>query len=152
LVDETDVTMSETHVTKGCFGCGTENAAGLGLRPRKDGGWVRADFTPRPHHHGMSRVVHGGIVASALDEILTCAASVELGEMAATVALEVEFLAPMPLRGQYEVRARYTGPTDRLHGAEGEVADAAGKVLARARGRFVALTADRVKKFVDKVS
>jgi len=138
----------ETHVTRHCFACGTENAAGLGLAPRTDGEWIRATFTPRAHHRGMSNVVHGGIVAAALDEVLGCAISVRERSLGATVGLEVEFLAPLLVTGTYEVRARATGKAERIHTAEGEIVDASGRVLARGRGRFVTLTPDRFKEFV----
>ena len=73
----------------------------------------------------MSKVVHGCIVASALDEVLTCAASVQASQLSATVGLEVEFLASLAVGGSYEEPAQGTY----LDGEDG--------VGARSRARAV---------------
>jgi uncharacterized protein (TIGR00369 family) len=137
-----------THTTPGCFGCGEDNPAGLGLRPYHDGEWIAADFEPKPHHRGMSKVVHGGIIGSALDEVVTCAASIAAGALTATVSLQLEFLAPMLLGQRYHVRARPTGIASGRHLAEGEILDGAGQCVARARGQFVALSPERAARFL----
>jgi hypothetical protein len=57
-----------THTTKGCFGCGVENEVGLDLRPYHDGDGFAAEFRPKAHHRGFSKVVHGGIIAAGRHE------------------------------------------------------------------------------------
>jgi acyl-coenzyme A thioesterase PaaI-like protein len=53
-----------------CFVCGLENPVGLRLRIyRTDLGDVEASFTAPEHFQGYPGVLHGGIVASLLDEI-----------------------------------------------------------------------------------
>jgi uncharacterized protein (TIGR00369 family) len=137
-----------THTSPGCYGCGADNDAGLQLRPYHDGEWIAADYEAVPRHRGFSRVVHGGVIAALLDEIVTCAASIAMNELAATVKIEVEFLSPMLLGGKYVIRAHHLGPDGKTHLAEGEIVDDAGKTIARARGRFIVLSADRAKKFL----
>jgi uncharacterized protein (TIGR00369 family) len=135
-----------THVTRGCFACGTENTAGLGLRPRKLAGAIVAEFTPRPHHRGLAGIVHGGIVACALDEVITCAASVAMGALAATTALEVAFRAPLRIGKSYQVCARYLGREGALHVAEGEIVDERGQTVATGRGSFAELTPEKLSR------
>lgn len=138
------------HITKGCFGCGTENHAGLGLKPYHDGDGLTAEYTPRPHHRGFTAVVHGGIIASVLDEVITSAAAVKTDALMATVAMEVQFLSPMKLEGAYVVKGRYTGEKEKFHTAEGEITDAEGRLIARGRGRFIPLTPGRAEKFLSR--
>ena len=138
-----------THTSPGCYGCGEDNPEGLQLRPYHDGEWIAADYEAQPRHRGFSRVVHGGVIAALLDEIVTCAASIAMNQLAATVKIEVEFLTPMMLGKKYVIRARHLGPDGKTHLAEGELVDEEGRTIARARGRFIALDKERAKKFLN---
>ncbi len=52
-----------------CFVCGAENPVGLHLKFYETGlGEVTVDFTAPEHYQGYPGVLHGGIVASILDE------------------------------------------------------------------------------------
>jgi acyl-coenzyme A thioesterase PaaI-like protein len=52
-----------------CFVCGVENPVGLHLKFYETGpGEVTVDFTAPEHYQGYPGVLHGGIVASILDE------------------------------------------------------------------------------------
>jgi uncharacterized protein (TIGR00369 family) len=137
-----------THTSGGCFGCGENNPAGLQLRPYHDGDWIAADFEAQTRHRGFSRVVHGGVIAALLDELITCAASVAMNQLAATVKIEVEFLAPMLIDRKYVIRAHHLGPEGKMHLAEGVILDEKGNTIARARGRFVEVSAERAKSFL----
>ncbi len=53
-----------------CFVCGLDNPLGLRLGFRMDGDVCRAEFTPGPFHCGYENLVHGGIVFSALDDVM----------------------------------------------------------------------------------
>ena len=63
--------------TYSCFVCGESNAAGLKLRFETDGRIVRTRFHPRPEHAGFKGVVHGGIIATVLDEVMVWACAVQ---------------------------------------------------------------------------
>lgn len=53
-----------------CFVCGPDNPLGLRLSFRMDGDVCRAEFTPGPFHCGYENLVHGGMVYSALDDVM----------------------------------------------------------------------------------
>jgi acyl-coenzyme A thioesterase PaaI-like protein len=53
-----------------CFGCGQENAHGLGItvhRVPKDLNRILGKFTPRDHMIGFPGLTHGGVIYTALD-------------------------------------------------------------------------------------
>ena len=54
----------------GCFVCGPSNPIGLHLVFHLDGEVCRAEFTPNEHHVGYGGVLHGGILFSALDDVM----------------------------------------------------------------------------------
>ena len=53
-----------------CFGCGQENPIGLRLSFDHDGDALVARFVPGEDHQGWPGIVHGGIIATLLYEVL----------------------------------------------------------------------------------
>ena len=53
-----------------CFVCGPENPIGLQLNFRMDGSICRSTFTPGSNHCGYDGVTHGGLIFSALDDVM----------------------------------------------------------------------------------
>lgn len=54
-----------------CFACGPDNPIGLKIRFRLDAdGSCRGRFTPTEQHVGYNNTVHGGILFSALDDVM----------------------------------------------------------------------------------
>jgi len=56
-----------------CFGCGRNNPFGLKLNFEWDGKTARTEFTPTRFYQGWPGIVHGGIIASILDEAMSYA-------------------------------------------------------------------------------
>ena len=53
-----------------CFVCGPGNPIGLKLDFRLEDDVCLSEFTPGPDHCGYDNVTHGGIVFSALDDVM----------------------------------------------------------------------------------
>jgi len=53
-----------------CFACGQENPIGLRIRFAAEDGVCTGRFTPGDNHVGWGDTVHGGIVFSALDDVM----------------------------------------------------------------------------------
>ncbi len=53
-----------------CFACGPDNPIGLQIRFQLAGGKCTGEFTPEETHVGYSNTVHGGIIYSALDDVM----------------------------------------------------------------------------------
>ncbi len=53
-----------------CFVCGPQNPVGLQLKFRLEDDVCRSEFTPGEDHCGYDGVTHGGIVFSALDDVM----------------------------------------------------------------------------------
>ncbi len=88
-----------------CFACGRDNPIGLRLDGfRSEGEEVVVAFTPRPDYGGFHGVLHGGIVATALDEIMAWAAMLRCGVFVYTGTMDVRFRSPAPVDATYEMR------------------------------------------------
>ena len=53
-----------------CFGCGQQNPIGLRLSFANDGDALVTRFVPGEDHQGWPGIVHGGIIATLLYEVL----------------------------------------------------------------------------------
>ncbi len=53
-----------------CFACGQDNPIGLRIDYQLQGEECTGRFTPGPNHVGFNDTVHGGIIYSALDDVM----------------------------------------------------------------------------------
>ncbi len=119
-----------------CFACGRENPIGLRLRFRAVGEGIRAEFTPGPQYQGYAGVLHGGIVAAALDDAMANLFHMR-GEETLTARLEVRYRREAPIGTPLIVSARVIGDRGKLFTAEASLALPDGTRLADARGTLV---------------
>lgn len=119
-----------------CFACGRDNPIGLRLRFTEEREGIRAEFTPGPQYQGYEGVVHGGVVAAALDDAMANLAHLR-GQEALTAKLEVRFRQEAPVGQRLIVAARIIGEHGRLFNAEATLALPDGTRLADARGTFI---------------
>lgn len=95
-----------------CFACGRANPIGLGLDGFElVGDEVQVSFSPRPSHAGFADVLHGGIVATVLDEVLAWAGILIEGVLTVTGTLDIRFRRPAPPAGTYRLGGRVVSRT-----------------------------------------
>lgn len=92
--------------TKSCFVCGESNAAGLGLVFHTDGTVVASEYVAKPEHCGFKGVLHGGISATLLDEIMVWAAAVGTGKFGFCAELNIRYLRPIASGQRVVLEAR----------------------------------------------
>src|SRR5262245_53561170 len=81
-----------------CFACGDDNRIGLHMDDiRREGEEVHATLRPRPEYQSYPGLLHGGISATALDEVMGYAAILIAGMWAATATMQVRYRAQVPL-------------------------------------------------------
>jgi uncharacterized protein (TIGR00369 family) len=125
--------------------CGAHNPHGLRLRFRREGDEVLADFTPQPHHAGFRGIVHGGIISTALDEVMFWAAAAHKGKFCLAAELNVRFLKKVSVGQKLIVAARFGSDRGRLWEPSAELRDEQGTVYARATCKQVPLSLDQMK-------
>ena len=125
-----------------CFGCGPSNTSGLNLEFRVTGaGVVECQYTVPAHLCGRPTVVHGGIQATLLDEVMGKAVQIGLpselgGRRCVTASLALRYRKPAAIgqlltaRGEF---LRIEGPNVFVGGT---LFDNAGGVLTTAEARW----------------
>lgn len=124
--------------TKSCFVCGEHNARGFHLRSRLEDGRIVAEYTTRPHDVGYKHLVHGGILMTLLDELMTWAAILETGRVCVAAEMTSRLREPVAVGHRIRVEAWVAKNARRLILAEARALDAGtGAVLNEAAGKYI---------------
>jgi acyl-coenzyme A thioesterase PaaI-like protein len=153
--------MIEPSDTNPCFGCGGANPHGMHLAFDRDDARQRVTgrFRIGPDFQGGGGFLHGGIIATVLDEVMSKVSGFS-GVRAVTAELTVEFLKPIHVDQEILVEGFLARRDGRRRGRpgrrlvepgvslyhEGEIRSATGALLARGRGRFVVVDPERYRE------
>lgn len=147
-IPSTAIHSTIDEIENHCFGCGTDNAQGLQvtfvLGTAPDGSpTATGTATLTRTHQGAPGFVHGGIIATLMDEVMS-KLNRPLGALAMTRHMEVDYLRPAPLGQPLTLTGRHLRRDARKLFHLAELTDAEGKVLATAKGLFIALDPEAV--------
>ncbi|MGC2209917.1 MAG: PaaI family thioesterase [Candidatus Korobacteraceae bacterium] len=128
-----------------CFGCGAANPGGLQLKfvLSPGGRSYVCEFALSAQFGGPPGHAHGGIVATILDEAMSKANKLK-GKVALTRRLEVDYLRPVPLDQPLVAEGRISRVRGRAIYNSAELRNADGVVLARSRGKFLTIDAEKM--------
>jgi len=96
-------------------------------------------FRLGPEFQGGGGFIHGGIIATVLDEVMSKATRFSVAERAVTAELRVEYLKPIRVDEELCVEGFLTRREGRQLYHEGEIRNQAGVLLACGQGRFVVI-------------
>ncbi len=131
-----------------CFVCGVENKHGLHLRfYENEEGDVIVETTVSDHFQGYPGVVHGGIVASLVDEAL---GRVHMGpadnpRFMFTAKLTVQYRKPIPTEKPIRIVAHGIKKKRRSATSKAEIFGPDGELLAEADAVLVNVPEDTVQ-------
>ncbi len=148
MADETTPTPAHEHADwlndttdfQRCFVCGQKNPFGLQLHFRNEGPHIVADFTGTEAFQGFPGVVHGGVLASILDEAMGRVSVLE-HRWVMTARLELRYRAPAKIGVPLRVFAEATDSRSRMIRVKGWIAyaDAPAAIVCEAEGTFLPL-------------
>jgi uncharacterized protein (TIGR00369 family) len=120
--------------SRNCFACGLENPFGLGLQFYELGSdRLESHFTVPVHFEGYPGIVHGGIIASMLDEMVSRAAMIgQHNRFMMTAKLEIRYRKPVPTGVPLHLEAHLTRPAGRVATATAQIVLPDGSVGASA--------------------
>ncbi|MGA9672456.1 MAG: PaaI family thioesterase [Terracidiphilus sp.] len=120
-----------------CFGCGQANPIGLHLEflLADDNSVVCLAAVPDTFE-GPVGYVHGGIIATLLDETMSKSVRVH-GVRAMTRQMEIDYLRPIPSTAPIRLEGRVVRSEGRKHWTEAKILNAEGTTLAQGKGLFI---------------
>jgi uncharacterized protein (TIGR00369 family) len=119
--------MSECHIKQpsanNCFVCGRHNEAGLHMHFYDDDhDTVCSEHTIDKRYEGYPGIVHGGILASILDEAVGRVAMVgDHHHFMMTVNMKVQYRLPIPVNTEIKVIAKAIRMKGRIGKAHGQI-------------------------------
>jgi uncharacterized protein (TIGR00369 family) len=119
-----------------CFACGDKNPIGMRLHIELGEGTASTTWTAGEDYVGWEDKVHGGLLATLLDEVMAWAPS-SYDSWAVTAEMNIRFRSPanpgetLSAKGWVDQRRR------RIYHVRGEVRGQDGRLVADARGRFL---------------
>lgn len=128
-----------------CFACGTANPIGLNLEFYRSGDFVCSDVVLGKYHEGWENMAHGGIISTLLDEVMSWTILYFKRIFFVTRKMELKYVKPVLIGIPLTVRGRLV--SEKREGfvqVQAEIRDEGGKILCKAVGEFVALSAERL--------
>lgn len=143
--------MLQLPHTSGCLVCGRDNPHGLKLDLHVDAetSSVRVHFTPRPEHIGFEGVVHGGVIATVLDEAMVWSATWAARRFCVCAELTTRFVREAAVGRVIVVDTKIESNRSRLVTTAAIVRDAqTGEVVATGSAKYVPVPHERNRAFV----
>jgi uncharacterized protein (TIGR00369 family) len=129
--------MKDFNDDQHCFVCGKENPSGLKIEFRENpqNKEVEAAVVFPPHMQGWQNTVHGGLLATVLDETMIKAAAAA-GNKCVTAEITVKYKKPAFTETTYRVHGKMLETRGRIIMAESHICDATGQIYAQAAGKL----------------
>jgi uncharacterized protein (TIGR00369 family) len=122
-----------------CFACGDTNPIGMRLHIELGEGTASTTWTPGPDFVGWEDKVHGGLLATLLDEVMAWAPS-SYDSWAVTAEMNIRFRSPANPGESLSAKAWVDQRRRRIYHVRGEIHGADGRLVAQAEGRFLGAT------------
>ncbi|GHV45126.1 phenylacetic acid degradation protein [Synergistales bacterium] len=136
--------MKKLTGSKECFVCGQHDSnprsLGLSLFWDEENKEVNIPFCPDDTWCGYSGVVHGGIIASVLDDAMGWAAKQTIGDWSVTADFHIRYRKPTLIGGEYVIKGRVEEVTGRKTKTTAVLLDGSGNVLADSDAVYVRKT------------
>lgn len=130
-----------------CFACGTANPIGLDLHFYRSGDRICTDITLGRYHVGWQNMVHGGIISTLLDEVMSWTIIYNKRVFFVTRKMEIKYIRPVPINVLLTVKGSINGGMRKpFIGAKAEIYDEQGSVLSRGSARFAALSKEELSQ------
>lgn len=122
---------------RNCFVCGKKNAAGLQLEfcENRQSGEIEAQVVFPARLQGWQDTVHGGLLATVLDETMIKAAAAA-GIKCVTAEITVKYKKPAATGMTCLAYGKVLETRGRIVTAESRICNASGQIIAQATGKL----------------
>jgi uncharacterized protein (TIGR00369 family) len=129
--------MKDFNDDQHCFVCGKNNSAGLKIefRGNEQSGESEAEVVFPAHLQGWQGTVHGGLLATVLDEIMIKAAAAA-NSKCVTAEINVKYKKPAFTGTTYHVYGKMLAARGKIVTAESRICDVTGQIYAQATGKL----------------
>jgi acyl-coenzyme A thioesterase PaaI-like protein len=142
--------LLELPHTRGCVVCDRDNPHGLrlSLRVNSETSIVTVEFTPQAANIGFDGIVHGGVLATILDEAMVWAAIWAGRRFCLCGELTTRFRRPAEIGRRTTVEAKVEFRNPRLIQTVATLQDDSKQLLATASGKYLPVSPDEHATFL----
>ena len=129
-----------------CIICGMDNTLGVQAQfYNMEDGSVGGLFTYRPEHQSYPGRVHGGMLATMIDELAGRVLWVDRPDcIAVTMDINVRYHKPAPYGEPLKGRGFYTKKLSRAYSAKCVIMDMNNNILAEGEAKYLIMPADKI--------
>lgn len=138
--------VSKQNNSHMCLICGMNNSAGVrGQFYNMEDGSVGGLFTFREEHQSYPGRVHGGMLATMIDELAGRVLWVDCPDkIAVTMDINVKYRKPVPYNTPLKGRGMYTERLSRAYSAKCYIMDMDNNILAEGVAKYLILPVEKV--------
>ena len=138
--------VSKQNNSHMCLICGMDNSAGVrGQFYNMEDGSVGGLFTFREEHQSYPGRVHGGMLATMIDELAGRVLWVDCPDkIAVTMDINVKYRKPVPYNTPLKGRGMYTERLSRAYSAKCYIMDMDTNILAEGIAKYLILPVEKV--------
>ncbi len=135
------------NIDKECFACGQENEMGLKMKFQTNGETLKSELIVPSHLRGWSDLVHGGILSTIIDEMMSWSAIYLEKKFILTKNMKVNFLKPVRIGEKIVAQGFIKEQLNERQAVMGaEILDESGEVCVSGEGKFVLFTQEQFSK------
>ena len=132
----------------GCFVCGQRNPIGFKLKFYiEDDKRVVSECTPSEEYCGFSKVFHGGLQSTLLDDLTIWTLIGLRKRLGATLTLKIDYLKPLYIGEAIFLKGEIVSEEDNIAYVRGELINKRGDVCTRAESKILLISKNHFKKF-----
>jgi len=144
---ETGIKQLPNRDNHQCFGCGPANPSGLRMKFFTDDTSVFSWLQVPDHLIGWDNLVHGGVLSTILDEIMSWSAIYLLKKLILTKSMTVDFIKPVYVGAELKVEGNvFEKQSDRETVMQGRIYNKEGILCAKSKGIYVLFEPKVAKK------
>ena len=130
-----------------CFGCSPQNPIGLHMEFFEDDDNIISFWRPQEHYQGWVGTMHGGILATLIDETAGWVVTRKLQTAGMTSRLDIRYKHPMMTTDtQLTIRAHITEQKRNIVFISASIEDGKGQVCVEADVVYYAMDAEHAKE------
>lgn len=136
-----------------CFFCGPLNHAGLKLtfqETETEPNELVCLWNPPATYKSFGRILHGGIQSGLFDEIMGWTAIHLTGQVGVTASIQVEFLRPLYVEQEIEVRCRIDSRNGSRVNLAAEIRNSKDEVCTKAVGAYLLMDLEKFQRIVEE--
>jgi len=132
-----------------CFGCAPHNDYGLSLSFVEHESDISAPFKLSPSYSSFPGVVHCGIIATILEEVMGNVLVIKARRLCFTLKLSIKYVEPVLVNGEYTARANIESTDGDYYEIGAGIYDRENNIVAAAKGSYKAISPQQAMRAMD---